>query len=197
MKVQDLKIGDTVEFHGYGAVVTKGEVTMICQDEVIVNADCEMLIPIADVIRIVEKPSEPLAEVGTAEWALQMMLLGHKVTFGEAVGDVYWALNTNGDVQYWDASDLQYLGTIQSQRQFLQRSNITSWELYKPKPKPIPELIPKTPEAAAIEYIRLAERSLTRVDNLSRHHVESLLKLCEAREALDSVEIERTKPDQD
>jgi hypothetical protein len=55
----------------------------------------------------------------------------------------------------------------------------------------------KTPEAAAIEYIRLAERSLSRVDNLSRCHVESLLKMCEAREALDSVLLKRTKPDQD
>lgn len=78
----------------------------------------------------------PVVE-GSAEWALYQMMQGKKVSYKSAVGNVYWELNQNGDVQYYDMSDLAYIGTIRSKLEFVRCYAKTIWQIYtEPEPEP-------------------------------------------------------------
>lgn len=73
---------------------------------------------------------------GSNEWALYQMMQGKKVSHKGAIGNVCWALNQDGDVQYYDMDDLAYIGAIRSKLEFGKNHAFkTVWQLYK-EPKP-------------------------------------------------------------
>lgn len=72
----------------------------------------------------------PVVE-GSKEWALYQMMQGKKVRYKGAIGNVYWALNQDGNVQYYDMADPAYVGTIRSKLEFGERTWDYHWQLYK------------------------------------------------------------------
>jgi hypothetical protein len=79
--------------------------------------------------------TEPLAEVGSAEWAWQMMLLGKKVTYG-SITDSYW-LMVGGECEYRKNDNSQQDTWRRDKHEFLNAHGEThTWQLYEPKPEP-------------------------------------------------------------
>lgn len=80
-------------------------------------------------------------EEGSRWWALYQMMQGRKVSYKGDIGNVYLALNQDGNVQYYDMYNLSYIGTIRSKLEFGKKDVAkTGWQLYKePKPEPAKE----------------------------------------------------------
>jgi hypothetical protein len=80
-------------------------------------------------------------EEGSRWWALYQMMQGKKVSNKGAIGNVYLALNQDGNVQYYDMDNLAYIGAIRSKLEFGKKDVVkTGWQLYKePKPEPAKE----------------------------------------------------------
>jgi len=89
---------------------------------------------------------------GSRWWALYQMMQGKKVSYKGAIGNVYLALNQDGNVQYYDMDNLAYIGTIRSKLEFGKKDVAkTGWQLYKepepePKERPLRNLILRAKE---------------------------------------------------
>jgi len=74
---------------------------------------------------------EPLAEEGTAEWALYQMMQGKKVASSN--GTVYWQDKDDNDlVKYTDGYGQIW---IQTPYMFLRCVGASGWQLYSPQPQ--------------------------------------------------------------
>jgi hypothetical protein len=71
-------------------------------------------------------------EEGSRWWALYQMMQGKKVSHKGAIGNVYLALNQDGNVQYYDMDNLAYIGRIISKLEFGKKDAVkTGWQIYK------------------------------------------------------------------
>lgn len=71
-------------------------------------------------------------EEGSRWWALYQMMQGKKVSYKGVIGNVYLALNQDGNVQQYTMDNFAYIGAIRSKLEFGKNHAVnTGWQIYK------------------------------------------------------------------